>query len=81
MSKATEDVLSDLHAELAKHLKDVLTNGEETGEQGEKIVKPATLNVIRQFLKDNEITAVNTPRSPLGDLTGSLPVDFDFDED
>ena len=80
MSKASVDALSDLHAELAKHLKSVLKDGEEQGENGEKIVKPATLNVIRQFLKDNEITAVPVAGSPLGDLTGALPVDFEFDE-
>ena len=80
MSKVTVDALSDLHAALATHLKTVLTNGEEVSEGGEKIVKPATLNVIRQFLKDNEITAVPVQGSPLGDLTASLPVDFDLDD-
>ena len=46
--KKTTDVLGDLHSELADYLLDKLREGDEN---------PATINIIRQFLKDNQITA------------------------
>lgn len=43
----------------------------------------STLNVIRQFLKDNGITARAIKGSPIGDLVASLPTfaPDDGDED
>lgn len=43
----------------------------------------STMNVIRQFLKDNGITARAIMGSPLGDLVGTLPTfaPDDGDED
>ncbi|CAA2141616.1 hypothetical protein [Hyphomicrobium sp. ghe19] len=80
--KATEGALGSLHGELAKAFTDILKDGEGKDEAGKKIpAKASTLNVIRQFLKDNEITAALTPKSPLGDLTGALPTDFEFEDD
>ncbi|WP_448955731.1 hypothetical protein [Labrys neptuniae] len=60
--KATPDTLAALHSALAEHLTDVLNNGEEKiTKEGELVrIKPqaATLNVIRQFLKDNDTDAM-----------------------
>jgi hypothetical protein len=70
--KASEEALSELHGALAKEFTTMLKGGD---------LQASTLNVIRQFLKDNEITAPQTPKSPLGDLTGALPTDFEFAED
>ena len=62
--KDTEQVLSDLHSNLASVLGDILNSGEaSTGD----------LNVIRQFLKDNQITAQPAEDTPFGDLARSLP--------
>lgn len=80
--RATENALADLHAQFAKLLTERLKNGEGLDEEGNKIpVKPATLNVIRQFLKDNDITALPVEGSPLGDLHSELPDSFDFGDD
>tara|TARA_B100000780_G_scaffold38282_1_gene23842 strand:+ start:346 stop:576 length:231 start_codon:yes stop_codon:yes gene_type:complete len=43
--------------------------------------KSADLNVARQFLKDNNIDAIPTNDSPLGDLVASLPNFNDEDAD
>ena len=43
--------------------------------------KSADLNVARQFLKDNNIDAIPTNYSPLGDLVASLPNFNDEDAD
>ncbi len=54
MSKtASKDVMSGLHSVLAEKFKELL--------EGEELPQASTLNVIRQFLKDNGIeTAVGT---------------------
>lgn len=70
--KASEEALSELHGALAKEFTTMLKEGS---------LQASTLNVIRQFLKDNEITAPQTPASPLGDLTNALPTDFEFEDD
>lgn len=36
----------------------------------------AELNVIRQFLKDNDISALMVDDSPLADLVDTLPEEF-----
>lgn len=41
-------------------------------------LKAAELNVIRQFLKDNNIEAIMTPESPMFDLVKNMPT-FDAD--
>jgi len=56
--------LADLHAGLAMHLKDKLDEGTITGSE---------LNVLRQFLKDNQISAQPVEGTPFGDLVSSLP--------
>ena len=62
--KNTNEVLSDLHSNLASALGDILSSGEAT---------TADMNVIRQFLKDNQITAQPVEDTPFGDLAKSLP--------
>ena len=71
MSKASEAALSDLHAALAKVLKDGMYDAE-----GAPV--PSILSVARQFLKDNFITSdAGAQQGPLHGLA-DLPV---FDDD
>lgn len=74
MAKATEKVLGDLHSELARVLtkaiepEPVVLDGEVVGHK----LNASALNVARQFLKDNNITAT-TDSKPVRDLVDSLP--------
>ena len=70
--RASQQALSDLHAELARVLKLGLEFRDEEGKPN-----PALLNVARQFLKDNKIESEAPKGSALGDLD-DLPV---FDDD
>lgn len=63
MSKL-DQLLATLHEELAQSLLERLRSGE---------AKAADLNVIRQFLKDNNIDNVPKEDSPLGNLVNELP--------
>lgn len=70
MSKASEDALGDLHAQLARVLESALQKVDpETGLPAANI-----LNVARQFLKDNHIEV--GPGANKGALQGlaGLPV-------
>jgi hypothetical protein len=86
MSKrASQDLMDKLHAVLAEDMLERVTKGEEVvvgkGEdQRIERVKcsAATLNVVRQFLKDNHIEGIPVQGSVLGKLVDSLP---DYDED
>ena len=62
--KDITEQLSNLHANLAGHLATLLESGEAT---------VADLNVIRQFLKDNQITAQPAEGSAISDLAKALP--------
>lgn len=64
MAKDTQQLLADLHAGLAVHLKDKLDEG---------IITTGELNILRQFLKDNAISAVPVEGTPFGDLVSALP--------
>ena len=67
--------LSKLHDLLCDELLDRLKNGEvEDGEV--KPAKASTLNVIRQFLKDNNVDALPAEGSHLGNLLADLPPEF-----
>ena len=70
MAKTTPDEMNDLHAQLAKVLK---TSIEDATQAEEKKGLAALLNVARQFLKDNDVTALAVPESPLKSLADSLP--------
>ena len=63
MSKL-DQLLTTLHEELAQSLLERLRSGE---------AKAADLNVIRQFLKDNNIDSVPKEGSPLANLVHELP--------
>lgn len=60
--------LTELHEVLAKILLDRISDPD---------CKSAELNVARQFLKDNDITAIPTDDNSLAQLLEGLP----FDED
>lgn len=76
-TKATE--LDALHTQLANALKDSIA---ELQHSDEKKGLAAILNVTRQFLKDNDVTALAVPESPLRNLADSLPfAGEEFDED
>ncbi len=68
MSKDLTELFTNLHEELGKTLLERLRDPE---------VKASDLNVIRQFLKDNDIIAMPTDSNALGSLLDELP----FDED
>lgn len=86
MARASDEILASLHDALANDLARRLKDGEKVVEKGTgEIVQvdcPAsTLSVIRQFLKDNEVTALPAKGSPLGKLKDALPENFgDGDE-
>jgi hypothetical protein len=75
VSRAKDEILGKIHQLLADELTKRLLEGEATGktnESGEPVIIPAsaaTLNTIRQFLKDNGITATPMPGSPLEHLS------------
>lgn len=65
--------LQDLHSELAKVLKKHISKKYQDEDGNEAPPPAAILNVARQFLKDNNIDAVPTEGSPLGELKEKLP--------
>jgi len=68
-NKRLEQIMADLHQELAAKLLIEVKSGESTA---------SIFNVARQFLKDNGIDGVPTQGNPLDNLILALP---DFDED
>jgi hypothetical protein len=66
MAKRTNDIheqLADLHMGLALLLKEKLQDG---------TINSSELNVLRQFLKDNQISAQPVEGTPFGDLVASV---------
>jgi len=61
---AIDKKLSDLHVLLADDLTKKIKSGE---------AKAGDLNVARQFLKDNDITALPTNNNSLQNLLDSMP--------
>jgi hypothetical protein len=61
---ASEDALNALHTALVEALAQRIANGEASA---------ADLSVAAKLLKDNNITAVRTPDSPLDKLANTLP--------
>jgi hypothetical protein len=82
--KKTDEVLSDLHAQLAVHLTHGLVHGmevmDDSGEIKRVPVNPAYLNVVRQFLKDNKMEALPAQGSPMGNLVEALPSFEELDQ-
>lgn len=58
-----EKILATLHEELAQALLERIRSGANAAE----------MNVVRQFLKDNNIDNVPKEGSPLGNLVNELP--------
>ena len=58
------DTLADLHEGLAEHLKYKLDD---------VTISVSELNVLRQFLKDNQVSAQPVEGTPFGDLAAQLP--------
>ena len=68
-NKRLDEIMSQLHEELATQLLGQVMAGETTA---------SILNVARQFLKDNGVDGVPTQGNPLDNLIHALP---DFSED
>lgn len=82
--RAKEDALAALHATLAETFAGILKDGEviidkQTGEPMKVTPGASTLNAVRQFLKDNSITADLTTSEPLQALAEAVP-NFEPDE-
>jgi hypothetical protein len=63
-SKDINEQLADLHMGLALLLKQKLDDG---------TINASELSVLRQFLKDNAISAQPVEGTPFGDLVSALP--------
>ena len=76
MAKELKDLLDEMHRKLAENLLDVLEDGEKViNNDGEVVAisaRPATLNVIRQFLKDNDVSGIIEPDGPENNLAKKL---------
>lgn len=66
--KATEEVLAQLHGEIAKGIMQKIKDGTATA---------SDLSVARQFLKDNGITADPDTDENIRNLSDELPDDLD----
>ena len=80
MSKATQKALSELHGEFARKLKDILHAPVPEGGEG---ISASHLNVIRQFLKDNNIDALpdNPDMASLTEGVSRVNLPFTPDQD
>lgn len=84
-NKELEAFLNSLHHKLAESLLDRLENGVKVvtkqGDVETADISPADLNVIRQFLKDNNVNGIVTDDNPLGKLAKhALPKTFGEDD-
>ena len=70
------DEMAQLHTAIAKKLRDLIEDGSETtvGGKTRKVpVSAAVLNVVRGFLKDNNIVCdENLPTRAVGELSDSI---------
>ena len=73
---ASEDAMNELHDTVARELKTILTEGEIVEVAGQYVRKrpsASMLNVIRAFLRDNNVRcAADHPSRPVGDLKRSM---------
>lgn len=74
---ASKDLMSRLHEALATEMSKMLDEGVTAKDEEGNIVKlspsPSTMNVIRQFLKDNNIEADLAKSKPLQSVVAKLP--------
>lgn len=74
---ASKEVMERLHAALATEFENMLKEGVKVVDKDGNVLSvpapAATLNVIRQFLKDNGIEANAAPGTPLGNIASNLP--------
>jgi hypothetical protein len=70
MSRASKEAMDGLHVQIATVLRDAIAD--VAGAEDKKGLA-SLMNVARQFLKDNEVTALGVPDSPLKNLADSLP--------
>jgi len=68
MSRASDDLLDELHAATAQEMLLELRRQRAEGE-----VSPSLLNAIRGFLKDNGVDRAIKPGDPTDLLTDELP--------
>ncbi len=79
MSRASKEALDTLHIQIAQVLKDGIS---ELANAEDKKGLAGLMNVARQFLKDNNVTAIATPNSPIANLAEGLPfLGDEFSED
>ena len=64
MANGTDNDMGELHGLLARHLADKLLSGE---------CSPADLNVIRQFLRDNNIECSGENNEVIQSIVKELP--------
>jgi hypothetical protein len=76
MSRATDELLDQLHAAQAEGLLSELRKARENGEG----ISPALFNSITKFLKDNGIDRPKAPKSDLSLLEEELPDFPDMDD-
>ena len=79
LANSTVNEMGDLHGLIARTLKDQILNGTNVvGKDGSVYnisVTPATLNVARQFLRDNNIECLGATNEDIQSLTEALPFD------
>ncbi|MDX0455481.1 hypothetical protein GOC72_18675 [Sinorhizobium medicae] len=80
MSKRTDSkAMEGLFDAFANTLKDMIANGKTVVDKEGEVVKltpdAASLNVVRQFLKDNGQSVLPGTNSAVNDLASSLPFD------
>lgn len=85
MPKRTDKDLGGLFDDTVDTLKKIVTEGESVVTKDGQIVKvppsAAMLGVVRQFLKDNNITAEPTKHDGLKGLGASLAMPFEVPQD
>ena len=70
---ATEELLGMLHDSLASDLLRRFKEAKENPNDLDKQLSPQELNQVRQFLKDNDITAIPAKGSALDQLAEQMP--------
>lgn len=72
MTKATKDLLDEMHKALAEELLRRIQAGD---------AKPSDLSAARQFLKDNGVEAIPSADTGIGKLAEVLPFSDDMDDE